>query len=84
MCCDRTRLRQWLARALWTGAVLAVVALLSGCVWGLLRVTGDAAGAAGAKGVFLVAATAWGLTFVAVVVLSALCQIVDEEQRIED
>lgn len=80
MCCDRNALRLWLTRALWTGAVLSVVALLSGSVWGLLRIAGDRGGAAGAKGVFLVAAAFWGLAFVAVVVLTALCLIVEEEQ----
>lgn len=81
MCCDRNALRTWLARALWTGAVLTVVALLAGCVWGLLNAAGDDAGSAGAKGVFVVAAAMWGLTFVGVVVLTALCQIAGEEDR---
>ena len=77
MCCDRDALRRWLIRALWTVAILTVVVLLSGCVWGVLVLADDATGAAGAQGVFLVAVTMWALTFGGIVVITALCQIVD-------
>lgn len=75
----RERLHRWIARSLWTGAGLTIVTLVAGLLWAVLASAGDVAGHAGAKGVFLTTLILWGLNFVTLVVLIALCQLVDDE-----
>jgi len=69
------RLRCWVVRSLAAGAVLTAVVVVSGLLWGLLGMMRDAVGSAGARGVFLTAAVLWVLNFIALVVLTALCQL---------
>lgn len=73
---DPTRLRGVIIAALWSGAALLLVFAVAGVLWAILRLAGDAQGAAGAKGVTLVAAALWCLDFVVLVVLLALAEIV--------
>lgn len=61
----------WIGRLFWTGAVLTFVALLASAVTLVLLGVGDGGGASGVWGVFLVAASAWTINFVALVALLA-------------
>ena len=72
--------RAFIARTLWSGAILTVLLILSGALWAVLNALGDRAGGQGAKGVFLVAAVCWLLNFVTLVVLLALAQLDSREQ----
>lgn len=63
--------RFWIGRLFWTGAVLTFVALLACVISLILRAVGDDSGASGVWGVFLVAASAWVIDFVALVALLA-------------
>lgn len=68
-----------MARSLWSGAVLSALALVSGLLWGLLGALRDVGGSQGAKGVFLTVAVLWIVNFIALVVLTALCQLTGQE-----
>ncbi len=63
--------RTWIARSFWSGAVLTFVGLLACAVTLVLISVGDRAGAKGVWGVFLVAAVAWVINFVALVAMLA-------------
>lgn len=63
--------RFWIGRLFWTGAVLTFVALLACAISLVLRAVGDDGGASGVWGVFLVAASAWVIDFVSLVVVLA-------------
>lgn len=69
-----------ISRSLWAGAILTVLMIVAGALWGILHAVRDGAGAGGAKGVFLVIAVCWILNLVTLVVLTAICQL----QRIEE
>jgi hypothetical protein len=68
-------LRRLIPLSLWTGAALLIVAAVAGALWGILQLAGDAQGAAGAKGVTLVAVVLWVLDFVGLVVVLALIEL---------
>lgn len=72
-----------ISRSLWAGAVLTVLLVISGGLWGILHAVRDGAGAAGAKGVFLVVGACWFLDFVTLVVLTAVCQLRQTETEEE-
>jgi hypothetical protein len=55
--------------------MLLLVLAVAAALWGILAAMGDAAGAQGAKGVFLAALVCWALNFVALVVFLALAQL---------
>lgn len=63
---------------------MLVVLVVAGILWALLAALEDPTGAAGAKGVALVAAVCWGLNFVALVVLLALAQVSGTEPASEE
>ena len=63
--------RFWIGRLFWTGAVLTFVGLLACTISLVLQAVGDRGGATGVWGVFLVAASAWVIDFVALVALLA-------------
>jgi uncharacterized membrane protein len=63
--------RTWIARSFWAGAVLTFVGLLACAVTLVLIAVGDQAGTQGVWGVFLVAAVAWVINFVALVAMLA-------------
>lgn len=75
----RDRIRRWIARALWTGGGLTIVVAVAGAVWMVLSAANDFIGSAGARGVFLTTVVLWGINFVVLVVLTALCQIVETD-----
>lgn len=52
-------MKTWLLRGLLTTAGLTFVVVLSAVIWGMLRLLGDATGAAVAQGVCIVAGIAW-------------------------
>jgi hypothetical protein len=68
-------LRRLILLALGSGAALLLVTAVAGSLWAILELAGDASGAAGTKGVMLVALVLWGLDFVALVVLLALAEV---------
>lgn len=72
-----------ISRSLWSGAILTALTIVAGALWGILNAVRDGAGAAGAKGVFLVFGTCWILNLVTLVVLTAICQLqrLDQEER---
>ncbi len=63
--------RIWIARSFWAGAVLTFVGLLACAVALVLSAVGDHAWTQGVWGVFLVAAVAWVINFVALVAMLA-------------
>ncbi len=69
----------WIARSLWAGCLITCIVLVAGCVWALLAAADDITGAAGAKGVFLVAAVLWCLNVLMLIVLTAMNQLIDPE-----
>ncbi len=69
-----------ISKSLWSGAILTVLMIVAGALWGILHAVRDGAGAAGTKGVFLVIAVCWILNLVTLIVLTAICQL----RRIED
>ena len=71
--------RLWITRSFWSGAVLTFVGLLACVIALVLRAVGDQNGANGVWGVFLVAAVAWFVNFVALVGMLAW-RVVREEQ----
>lgn len=77
---DRQCCRHWIRRSLWTGVALTIVTVVAGLLWAILSTARDVAGSAGAKGVFLTSLVLWGINFVALVVFTALCQIVESDE----
>ena len=63
--------RTWITRSFWAGAVLTFVGLLACAVTLVLIAVKDQAGTHGVWGVFLVAAVAWLINFVALVAMLA-------------
>jgi hypothetical protein len=69
---------RWIWRALLSTAALSLVVLVSAALWGLLVLFGDLAGAAGARGVAIVASILWGAAFVTIVALLAWERVTDK------
>ena len=63
--------RTWIRHLFWTAAVLTFVGLLACAISLVLLAVGDANGASGVWGVFLVSASAWVINFVSLVALLA-------------
>jgi len=74
------KLRAWILRSLGTGAILLVVLIVSGSLWGVLSALGDDAGAEVMQGVALVALVCWILNFVTLVVLLAVALLSSNER----
>lgn len=74
------KLRAWILRSLGTGAILLVVLIVSGSLWGVLSALGDDSGAEVMQGVSLVALVCWILNFVTLVVLLAVALLSSNER----
>jgi hypothetical protein len=64
-----------ISRTLWAVAILTIVLIISGGLWGALHGLHDRHGADAVKGVFLVAGTGWVLSFVTLVIATAVGQL---------
>jgi hypothetical protein len=76
-----TPLHRWIWRGLVAGGCLAFAIIVSAALWGVLSLAGDRAGAAGARGVTLVAALAAALDLAALVALLAWDRIADKNSQ---
>ena len=75
-----TPVARWIWRALLSAAALTLVILVSAAVWGLLVMLGDVAGAAGARGVIVVASVLWAAAFMTIVALLAWERVTDKNE----
>ncbi len=73
-------MRTWITTSLKIGALLLVVLIVSGCLWGLLQAVGDQGAAQAVVGVALVALVCWMLDFVVLVVLLAFAFLSSTEE----
>lgn len=72
---------RWIWRALLAAAALTLVVLAAAALWGLLVLFGDGAGAAGARGVAVVAAILWAAALVTIVALLAWERVTNKNGR---
>lgn len=68
-------MREWIARALWSGAAALGLAILSGLLSLVLLALGDRTGAESVRGVTLVTLFVFTLDIVVLVVLLAACEL---------
>jgi uncharacterized membrane protein len=69
------KLREWIARLLWTGGTSLGIAVLAGLLSVVLAALGDGTGADAVRGVALVAVSVFVLAFVALVVFLAVNEL---------
>ena len=68
-------LREWIARALWSGGVSLGIAVIAGLLSFVLTALGDRTGADAVRGVTLVALSVFVLSFIALVVMLAVNEL---------